>query len=101
MTAEAVVYPKQLRQQDCTKLSNKLHGALGTRRIWPLLLDTKDSKSARQHHLKRLIHNYLGTEADLIREYEKPLEAPIPLIRDFGYGGCQPNPDMDWTHRSP
>lgn len=99
ITAEAHSYAKQLSQQNWTQVCNQLQGTLGNRRTWHLLrslLGSKESKSTTQHHLKRLMHNYQGTESDLLREIQQPLEAhtatssqPLP-----SYTG-KPNPDMD------
>lgn len=84
LTQEAADYARELSQQNWSQFCTKLQGTLGTRRTWHLLrslMGTKETKSTTTHQLKRLIHNYQGTEEDLLEEIKKPWQEEITQTR--------------------
>lgn len=101
LTAEAAAYAQQLSQQNWIQFCDKLQGTLGTRRTWHMLrslMGTGASKQATAHQLQRLMHNYQGTEDDLLNELRKPLELK-PTTSPMTYKAPpytgQANPAMD------
>ncbi|KAG0425265.1 hypothetical protein HPB47_027564 [Ixodes persulcatus] len=75
ITLETATYAIHLSQQNWSQFCTKLQGTLGTRRTWHLLgslMGNKESRSATAYQLRRLIHNYQGTEEELLEELKKP-----------------------------
>ncbi|KAH7952636.1 hypothetical protein HPB51_028205 [Rhipicephalus microplus] len=92
-----------LARQQWGKLCNGLNEQLGNKKTWHLLLhllDLNDSKTAAWHRLKRLVHQHLGSDEDLLTWQTSPstmptdqrchyhpmkLLDPIPIIRHTLY----------------
>lgn len=99
LTKEAEEYADQISRQNWTQFCDRLQGTLGTRKTWHLLrslMGTRETKTAINHQIRRLIHNYPGTEQDLLNELKTLLEATtthnIPVHPS--YTG-QPNQELD------
>lgn len=103
LTQKATDYARQLSQQNWSQFCTTLQGTLGTRRTWHLLrslMGSKETKSAASHQLKRLIHNYQGTEEDLLEELKKPWEDTsdkAPLPHEPYMGGSNQEMDAPFT----
>lgn len=90
-----------LARQQWSQLCDGLNGQMSSKKTWHLLrhlIDPGTSKSSAQKQLQQLVHNYPGTDADLLDELADryvglapPNTPPQPLPP---YNG-DPNPALD------
>lgn len=74
LTRQAEEYAQSLSQHNWMQFCDRLQGTLGTRKTWHLirsLMGTKETKSATDQRIHRLIHNHPGTEQELIDTLQK------------------------------
>ncbi|KAH7958565.1 hypothetical protein HPB49_002894 [Dermacentor silvarum] len=90
-----------LARQQWGQLCDGLNGQMNSKKTWHLLrhlLDPGTSKSSAQKELQQLLHNYPGTDADLLDELADryvglaPPNTPPPPLPP--YNG-DPNPTLD------
>ncbi|KAH7935351.1 hypothetical protein HPB52_006468 [Rhipicephalus sanguineus] len=90
-----------LARQQWGQLCDGLNGQMSSKRTWHLLrhlLDPCSSKLSAQKQLQRLLHRYLGTDAELLDElalrYVSIASPDAPPEKLLPYSG-KPNPKLD------
>ncbi|KAG0433727.1 hypothetical protein HPB47_019629, partial [Ixodes persulcatus] len=98
LTEEAAHYAVDLMQQNWQQFCNSLQGTLGTAKTWSLLrhlLYPTKSKSATRHIITKLLHQYPGTNKDILDALrDKYIGQQHPPSQPMEYRGA-PNADLD------
>lgn len=89
ITAKALEHADVLARSNWHQKCNAMQGTLGTARTWSLLrhlLDPANNKQQTKHTIKKIVHDYPGTNEELIRTLKEryigePTEISYPEYR--------------------
>ncbi|KAM7312353.1 uncharacterized protein ISCGN_009258 [Ixodes scapularis] len=101
LTREAEEYAEKLGIQNWNQLCDRLQGTLSNRKTWAILrslLAKTESKKVTCQHIQRLIHNYQGSEEDVLEaiteKYIGNQQQQTTTITHLDYEG-KSNPELD------
>lgn len=96
-------YADKLRWQNWNQVCNSLQGMLSTRKMWNILrslISRKESKTVTGQHTEHLIHNFPGTEEDVVKAVNEKFTGPqqsssVQFANHPNYSGLS-NPALDY-----
>ncbi|KAH6938112.1 hypothetical protein HPB50_007031 [Hyalomma asiaticum] len=97
---EGQEYAEKLARQNWNAFCNALQGSLSTTKTWHILralLDNGPTRTQQRQNLCRLVHNYAGSEKNILREVQKKLCGDPQITttaHDRAYSG-KANPELD------